>query len=86
MGYTREGGEIIYNWKDNPSYYILNKIKNSGKEMRYKKNHVITQYSTTGVYTKPTCITRNEYYQSEKVTNGYFHIKTVMISSKKKYE
>ena len=27
VGYTREGGEIIYNWKDNPSYYILNKIK-----------------------------------------------------------
>lgn len=41
--------------------------------MSYKKHHFNTQYSTTGVYAKPTCITRNEYYQSEKVTNGYFH-------------
>lgn len=23
---TREGGEIIYNWKGNPFYYILNNI------------------------------------------------------------
>lgn len=40
------------------------------------------------MYAKPTCtpacITRTEYYQSEKVTNGYFHKQ--LRSLVKKYE